>query len=175
MPEERAEFDEFTVRIREPLPYDMTEGLLQDLLRKGAFKGLEDGREATHGPIYVRAVALLEPTPAAAPARAQTSASATAQASAWAEAAGRMQGTGRAHAAGRPLGREALFELPAPTVKAIGGPYAAVSAAALFGLSLLLAAGALAATARRRGYAPVRLLELLHGDELVQGPAPELA
>merc|ERR1719362_2409161 len=66
-PEETdEEFDYFTVRLKEQPPYDLSQDLLQSLLRWGAFRGIQDGREETHGPIEVLSadLAFAAPEPA---------------------------------------------------------------------------------------------------------------
>jgi len=47
------EFDSFKIRLKERPPYELSQDLLHSLLRWGAFHGIQDGREGTHGPIEV--------------------------------------------------------------------------------------------------------------------------
>jgi hypothetical protein len=58
--ESDSEFDSFVVRIKEPINYHITEGLMRRLHRENAFR-IEDGREATLGPIKVSGIELREP------------------------------------------------------------------------------------------------------------------
>eukprot|EP00439_Symbiodinium_sp_Y106_P014749 s6958_g2.t1 len=57
-------FDEMVVQITEPMHYPITDEVMEYLLAADAFRGLEDGREATHGPIKVIGYELLH-SPAA--------------------------------------------------------------------------------------------------------------
>lgn len=57
---EEGEFDTFTVQITTPMNYAFTEELLQRFLDNRVFL-IEDGREETHGPIFVQDFRLLEP------------------------------------------------------------------------------------------------------------------
>lgn len=52
-------FNEMVVQITEPMHYPITEEIMEYLLAADAFRGLEDGREATHGPIKVIGYELL--------------------------------------------------------------------------------------------------------------------
>mmetsp|Transcript_12886 Transcript_12886/g.28711 ORF Transcript_12886/g.28711 Transcript_12886/m.28711 type:complete len:1300 (+) Transcript_12886:61-3960(+) len=56
-----TEFNQFTVRITQPMHYELTEELLRTFLVRGAFRGISDGRENTHGPMEVVDVSLREP------------------------------------------------------------------------------------------------------------------
>jgi hypothetical protein len=47
------EFDHFTVRLKEQPRYELSQELLRMLMSWGAFRGIQDGREGTHGPIEV--------------------------------------------------------------------------------------------------------------------------
>merc|ERR1712190_73214 len=57
--EDNEEFDTFTVRIHQPLQYDLTPSLLRRLVSQGAFHGIEDGREDEYGPIFIKDFELL--------------------------------------------------------------------------------------------------------------------
>merc|ERR1719401_1797672 len=61
-----TEFDQLTVRITQPMHYELTEDLLRTFLVRGAFRGIADGREDTLGPVEVVDVSLRDP-PTAAP------------------------------------------------------------------------------------------------------------
>jgi len=56
-----TEFNQFTVRITQPMHFELNEDLLRTLLARGAFRGIQDGREDTHGPIEVEHVSLRDP------------------------------------------------------------------------------------------------------------------
>jgi len=63
--EDRAddtEFDTFSVRITQPMQYEIEESLIRALIKRGAFNGIEDGREETHGPIYIEDFELRDPS-----------------------------------------------------------------------------------------------------------------
>ncbi|CAE7237141.1 unnamed protein product [Symbiodinium pilosum] len=53
-------YDEMIVEITEPMHYPITDAVMQYLLSADAFRGLEDGREATHGPIKIIGYELLD-------------------------------------------------------------------------------------------------------------------
>jgi len=48
----------FVVKLKQPLPYNIDADVLQLLLRKGAWRGLSDGHEATEGPVRISKVML---------------------------------------------------------------------------------------------------------------------
>lgn len=58
--EDDEEFDTVTATITEPIDYELTEDRLSSLLAGGHFAGLEDGREATHGPVKIVSFELRE-------------------------------------------------------------------------------------------------------------------
>lgn len=62
---DNTEFDTFRVRITKPIHYQIDEALMKGLIKKGAFR-IEDGREATHGPIFVKDFQLIHPEPSRA-------------------------------------------------------------------------------------------------------------
>lgn len=49
-----TEFDTFTVRITHPMRHDLSQEVLRDLLHRGAFNGISDGREDEHGPVFIK-------------------------------------------------------------------------------------------------------------------------
>lgn len=53
-------FDEMVVQITHPMHYHLTDVVMKYLLSIDAFRGLEDGREATHGPIKIIGYELLD-------------------------------------------------------------------------------------------------------------------
>lgn len=57
-----TEFDTFTVRITHPMRHDLTHEALRDLLHRGAFNGIQDGREDEHGTVFIKDFALLPST-----------------------------------------------------------------------------------------------------------------
>jgi len=65
-----AEFDAFAFRIGEPMDYELTQALLDQLLSRGAFRGVSDGREASRGPVEITGLRLAE-LPGAGPAAPQ--------------------------------------------------------------------------------------------------------
>jgi len=57
---EADEFDTFTVHITRPMQYILNEELLRGLINMGAFHGMADGREKTHGPVFIEDFKLLD-------------------------------------------------------------------------------------------------------------------
>lgn len=55
---EEDDFDTFSAEITEPMDYEITPEFLQTLLDRGAFHGLQDGRESTHGPVDIVGIEL---------------------------------------------------------------------------------------------------------------------
>lgn len=53
-------FNEMIVQITHPMHYHITDAVMQYLLSIDAFRGLEDGREATHGPVKIVGYELLD-------------------------------------------------------------------------------------------------------------------
>eukprot|EP00434_Breviolum_minutum_P026573 symbB.v1.2.023492.t2/scaffold2085.1/size181108/2 len=53
-------FDEVVVQITHPMHYHLSDAVMKYLLSIDAFRGLEDGREATHGPIRIIGYELLD-------------------------------------------------------------------------------------------------------------------
>jgi len=56
--QEEQESDRFSVRFTEPLPYKVDSDLIQALISRGAFRGIEDGREAELGTPVITGFAL---------------------------------------------------------------------------------------------------------------------
>ncbi|CAK9020070.1 Uncharacterized protein SCF082_LOCUS14772 [Durusdinium trenchii] len=53
-------FDEMIVQISHPMHYHISDAVMRYLMHVDAFRGLEDGREATHGPIKIVGYELLD-------------------------------------------------------------------------------------------------------------------
>jgi len=55
-------FDEMVVEITDDMHYPITDAVMRYLMSADAFRGLEDGREATHGPVKIIGYELLDST-----------------------------------------------------------------------------------------------------------------
>merc|ERR1712232_263604 len=56
-----VEFNKFVVHITRPLQYQISAELMRDLLQVGSFNGVSDGREATHGQVFISGFELRDP------------------------------------------------------------------------------------------------------------------
>jgi len=58
--EDLTEYDTFKMRITKPIHYNIDKDLFQSLIDRGAFR-IKDGREDTHGPIFIQDFELIDP------------------------------------------------------------------------------------------------------------------
>jgi len=129
--EDGTEYDSFTVRIKEPIHYELTEGFLRTVLSRGGFRGISDGREAELGPVDIVDFELVDPEPPA-PQDLYTQAEQVGEGRASAKLAG-VEGSASRAVLGMAVG------------------------AVLLGSALAVAR----ATLRRHGYAPVAPADIL--------------
>lgn len=146
-------FDQFTVTVVQPMDYELTEDFLRRHWMRGAFRGITDGRDHTHGPIEITDFYLKDPPKVEVPKR-------------WAMAAAFPKKTAEV-AEFEPKAAIKAFELPdlQPASKVLSasslhGATASRATSTLLplllgsfaGLTATLAAGlAVAAAVRRRG------------------------
>jgi len=134
---EGAELDSFILRVTEPIHYELTDELLEKFRRQGAFRGISDGRERTHGPVEVASLKLRRPPGSDGAAASEALYQVSGRLAEGGEAAGPVDRHGRNWS---------------PRAAATS-----VACVALFGAAIVVARAAVG----RRGYAPVGPVDAL--------------